>query len=754
MRLGFARHFGWIGAALVLSSGAAHGSARITTYTEGEGLFAADTVASGAAIALAPNGGWLYVAGGADDALASFARDPLTGILRGVAPARDGVDGVDGLESGVAVAVSPDSRFVYVASDGAVGKVSAFERVPGIAPLVFREVQADGIAGVADLSGPRRIAVAPGGAHLLVLADEHVVVFARAADGTLEFVESEPIPGSEPRDFFVSSDGRHVYVLSQNGTITTLARSAQTGALTHADSFSSGSLPLHIRGTRSGAHVFVADFDDRMRRYERDSVTGLLTPLDTVVLGPTYTFVAMESATDRDRLVVIVLADPEDFDRQTVRAYDVNSETGDVALADEWEDTDSQFAGIAAGREHVYHLLAGGQEVPASIEVLSFDLLHERETQIDGFASANALDGANDAVLSPDGRHLYVPGLVDGAVQIFDRDAEGAGLDAAAEVREGVACEECLGTPRAVAVSPDGAHVYVGADATDSISHFTRDAASGALAFVATTPGGACALAGPSDLTVTPDGRDLLATASGGDAFCRFTRDAETGSLAFASAESGAGAGLLSAGSVTVSRDGRSVYVTAGVSDAVVHYSRYLGTGALSREEILTDAVGFDALDGASSFAISPDGHFAYASAFAADAVAVFSRDPATGSLTQIDAEVNGEGAVTGLDAPSALALSPDGRTLVVATADGVVAFQRDLGTGLLGFAQAAATPSGLNDVVWAPRGAGVYFASPSGDRVDVYVPEPGPALLGGLAALVLAGLRRARSSAASYSSS
>lgn len=56
--------------------------------------------------------------------------------------------------------------------------------------------------------------------------------------------------------------------------------------------------------------------------------------------------------------------------------------------------------------------------------------------------------------------------------------------------------------------------------------------------------------------------------------------------------------------------------------------------------------------------------------------------------------------------------------------------------------------------LAWAPRGAGVYFASLSGDRVEVYVPEPGPALLGGLAALALAGLRHARSGTASHPSS
>jgi len=77
-------------------------------------------------LAIAPDGGYVYVAATYDNALGVFARDADTGELRFIEVQKDGISGVDGLGVAWAVAVSPDSAFVYVSasSDNAVSGFS------------------------------------------------------------------------------------------------------------------------------------------------------------------------------------------------------------------------------------------------------------------------------------------------------------------------------------------------------------------------------------------------------------------------------------------------------------------------------------------------------------------------------------------------------------------------------------------------------------------------------------------------------
>ena len=77
-------------------------------------------------LAIAPNGGYVYVAAQYDSALGVFARDAATGELRFIEVQKDGIGGVDGLGVAWAAAVSPDSAFVYTSasSDNALSAFS------------------------------------------------------------------------------------------------------------------------------------------------------------------------------------------------------------------------------------------------------------------------------------------------------------------------------------------------------------------------------------------------------------------------------------------------------------------------------------------------------------------------------------------------------------------------------------------------------------------------------------------------------
>ena len=113
------------------------------------------------------------------------------------------------------------------------------------------------------------------------------------------------------------------------------------------------------------------------------------------------------------------------------------------------------------------------------------------------------------------------------------------------------------------------------------------------------------------------------------------------------------GHGLLNAAAVVVAPDQKNVYVASsmspegGGSNAVLTFTRDTATGALTQTGCISDDGGDgrpgsdglctdgDVLAGANAIAISPDGKSVYAAAAAQSGLAVFARDPETGALTQ-----------------------------------------------------------------------------------------------------------------------
>jgi DNA-binding beta-propeller fold protein YncE len=98
------------------------------------------TLGSASAVAVSPDGAHVYAAapGSRSHTLVAFARDSLTGLLTPVDVERNGVGGVEGLDSPEAMAVSPDGAHVYVAGTGD-NAVAVFARDPGTGALEFVE---------------------------------------------------------------------------------------------------------------------------------------------------------------------------------------------------------------------------------------------------------------------------------------------------------------------------------------------------------------------------------------------------------------------------------------------------------------------------------------------------------------------------------------------------------------------------------------------------------------------------------------
>ena len=223
------------------------------------------------------------------------------------------------------------------------------------------------------------------------------------------------------------------------------------------------------------------------------------------------------------------------------------------------------------------------------------------------------------------------------------------------------------------AVSADGRNLYVASFQADSIAGFARDPATGTLAQPAgaagclveqpfqSVCGAAPALDGISSVAVSPDGRNVYAASYFAHAVVTFARSRDTGELSPSAAgpaclseaelewECEPASGLLGATSVAVSPDGRKRLrgrverklgrrVRADACHGRAHAAAGHGRmparhGPRGRRRPLREGVG---LDGPSSVAVSPDGRTVYVTSFGSASVAVLARNRTTGALRQL----------------------------------------------------------------------------------------------------------------------
>jgi hypothetical protein len=125
---------------------------------------------------------------------------------------------------------------------------------------------------------------------------------------------------------------------------------------------------------------------------------------------------------------------------------------------------------------------------------------------------------------------------------------------------------------------------------------------------------------------------------------------------------------LLGVSSVTVSPDGGSVYAAGYDDNAVAVFSRDPATGLLTFQQMLEEGVGgVDGLAGVRGVTVSPDGGSVYAAGYGDNAVAVLSRNPASGLLTFQQMLKDGMGGVNGLAGAYSVTVSPDGGSVYAA---------------------------------------------------------------------------------------
>jgi 6-phosphogluconolactonase (cycloisomerase 2 family) len=349
------------------------------------------------------------------------------------------------------------------------------------------------------------------------------------------------------------------------------------------------------------------------------------------------------------------------------------------------------------------------------------------------------IDGATAAAVSPDGKNVYVVSNISSAVAVFSRNASTGALTQLPEAKACISdtgAGQCangraLSVPTDVTVSSDGKHVYVSSAVSDGVAIFRRNTSTGAL----TQPAGIAGciteagLEGCLDgrsldtakaLAIAPDGNHVYVASDDSDGVSILSRNAASGALTQSGEAEGCVSQTINAGSCTnakalerpfdvaVSQDGNSVYVAAVESQAITVFSRDDATGALSQ---LADPNGCvsdtgrsdpdnagsagectdgDRLGAPTSVIVTQDATVYARGAF--DSLVILARDGSTGALTPsgCHSEDSSGGAcadasaVTGFGQVATTATTENSVYLASPQQDGIAAFDRDDSTGNL----------------------------------------------------------------------
>ena len=275
--------------------------------------------------------------------------------------------------------------------------------------------------------------------------------------------------------------------------------------------------------------------------------------------------------------------------------------------------------------------------------------------------------------------------------------------------------------PDVVAVSPDGLNVYLGSFTGSAIAVFQRNRQNGQLTqaeyatgCVTSVPTANCstaiAMTAIEGLAVSGDGASVFVAAPGSNSVLAFARNPVDGSLTQVDGESGCityaplagcatGREIEGANAVAVSPDDADVYVTSLINSSTTSFARTLATGGIRQ---LGGALGCSVWLGAQDcypakgmrspegIAFSPDGLNAYVSAYGTGGVAVLNRNPSTGGMIQkrspwgCVASSSTDGCASGraLGGAGGIIVSPNGRFVyaTAAKADAIAIFERNTG--------------------------------------------------------------------------
>lgn len=597
------------------------------------------------AVTASGDGRFVYAAGLAG--LMVMERDEVTGRLSPVEAlkAEFGFD-VYGIRS---LQLSPDERHLYAAGS-LTDALAIFERDSGSGRLTFID-RVDDVDNVGDLRGAWEVIVDPQGRHVYVAANRghEILAFERnATNGTLAVIDNEDLASTPnlrfPTRLALASGGQFLYVVA-NGSIGMFTRDVTTGTLELSTIIApadlgplSRAVDLVIDSSNNTAYIYgtLPTFPQTaIVRSVLDEATGAFDPMETLV---------------------------------------------DAEGA--WQLDTSSHLVLAAGGDRLYATAGFEGKSLVSFARATDGTLSHLQTLTDGVDGIDGLDEPWEPVVSADGRHLYVPAENDESVAVFEHLA-GEGVRPVEVVKDGQdALLDGLDNPYFMVVPQDGKDLYVLGWDNEDLAHYRRSP-NGALSLVGAVPLRTFVdseVARFRFLYGSPDGRFLVARGDDGLLFFARQQDGSLNFLSFVDP-----VGFLDR--LVFGPRGRYVFMSDDENTLNV-FELDGTTGALSlRHEVFRSGDSFESL------AVDPSGRFLYAGGGVAGSniraeIILYELDFTTGEPTFVDTmDVAG-----GIGRRFwEIAVTPDERHLVALSSGtlesgepGVVVFSRDLATGRL----------------------------------------------------------------------
>ena len=377
--------------------------------------------------------------------------------------------------------------------------------------------------------------------------------------------ETEGPPGvlAAPSDIVVSPDGLHAYAASESlDRLVAYARNTLTGKLTLIASYTDQSAgfdgalldgPSDLAMTTDGAFLYAAARNaSAVAVLARNAGDGTLSYVQSQTRPAMQGATALHLSGDNQHLyvaggaanaLVVYQRDPGTGALTFVETETNNvDDAGDAGAVVQSLDRPSGIASSADGAQ-VYVASRFGNSVVVfnrtSAVGVGFGRLSYATSIRNGQGTVQGLAGAFDLVLSPDNLHLYVAAEAGNSVALFDRAVNGA-LTWRAHWKKGDPGVHGLGGAQAIAMSPDASQVYVAGFGDDSFTVFRRatSAAPGVLVgdlqiqqTVFDGEGQVNLMRGPVAIATSGDNKHIYVAASVDNAIVIFTREADANAL-------------------------------------------------------------------------------------------------------------------------------------------------------------------------------------------------------------------------------
>ena len=590
----------------------------------------------------------IYVAGANDHAVAAFAFDRGSNSLVHLGSHVNNQNGVLGLADVEFLVASPDGAQIYALS-GSSGSVVQFDRDAATGELVFVARVGSGSLGGVQLNGVSSGAFDASGKYLYltVSAGNRLVQLSRttAAGGSFGNLALQASVGQDeqgaqgllnPRRAALSADGQHLYVTSQAGaTLAWFSLHPETGMPTYQGIRTNLSGGVEGLAGATGLvlepelnQIYVAGTLDRaIAHFQRQSDSwcppagnDLLheVPVNIAAGGQVRFSIEVRVSSQLSGDLVNVAgvewqsAGCAGEDGTTLGAcvhndsdQDAPSTVADLSITK--DDGLAEFDGLAGAAAIAADLGNIYVAAPADNGIGMFQRQDDAATGIglrylgvlrSGMAGISGLAGVTDLIASSDGHHVYAASPVDNAVAVFRRDPGNGRLSQIDLEQNGLLGVTGISGARALALSVDGAHLYVAGGFSNSVAIFHRqnDPASpdfGKLQFLTSVQAGVGAFSGfeaPLALLPSPDGKQLYVLGGAADTLVVFARQDNPGSGNFGlltqiQSHHNASAGVLGMDdvrSLALDVSGAHLYVLGAEAGSLVHFSRNTADGKLA----------------------------------------------------------------------------------------------------------------------------------------------------------------------------